>query len=74
MSGEKSIDGTERGECRTVKCHDIATTTLRIESDYESVTGETKTTVFKMSYCDEHADMWLGLNGTAGCRYETIDG
>ena len=67
------MDDTEREECHTVKCHDAATTTLRIESDYESVSGEVKTTVLKMSYCDEHTKMWLSLNGTAGRRYEVIN-
>jgi len=73
MSDGTSKDGAEREECRTVKCHDTATTTLRIESDYESVAGETKTTVLKMSYCDQHAEMWLNLNGTAGRKCEVID-
>ena len=66
------VDGTEDEECSTVKCHDAATTTLRMESDYESVAGETKTTVLKISYCDEHAEMWLGLDSD-GRRCEVID-
>jgi len=64
---------TEREECHTIRCHSAATSTLRIESDYESVTGETKTTVLRMSYCDEHAEMWLKLDGTTGRRCEVID-
>jgi len=68
-----SSDDTEREECHTVRCQDAATTTLRIESDYQSVTGETKTTVLEMSYCDEHAEMWLEQSGIAGSRYEVID-
>jgi hypothetical protein len=67
------VEGTERKECRTVKCHNAATTTLRMESDYESVTGETKSTVLKMSYCDEHAKMWLNQDGTAGPQCEVVD-
>jgi hypothetical protein len=65
--------GTEREECRTVRYHDTATTTLRMEADYESVTGETKTNVLKMSYCDEHAEMWLDMDGAGGLRCEVID-
>ena len=64
---------TEREECSTVNCHDTATTALRIESDYESVTGATKTTVLEMSYCNEHAEMWLDLNGADSRRCEVID-
>jgi len=72
MLRNASSDGTEREVCATANCHDTATTTLRIESDYESVADETKTTVLKMSYCDEHAEMWLNLDGTAGLRCEVI--
>lgn len=61
------------GECTTVTCHDPATTTLHIERDYESVIGETRTNVFRYAYCDEHAQMWLRLDGVAGNRYEVID-
>jgi hypothetical protein len=67
------VDGTEDEECSTVRCHNAATTTLRMESDYESVTGETKTTVLEMSYCDEHAEMWIDLNGGDGHRCEVAD-
>jgi len=71
--GGADVDGSEREGCHTVKCHSAATTTLRVESDYESLTGETKTTVLRMSYCDEHAEMWLKLDGATGRRYEVID-
>ena len=70
---DDAVSDPEREECHTVKCHDAATTTLRIESDYESVSGEVKTTVFKMSYCDEHAEVWLNPSGTDDRRYEVID-
>ena len=71
---EQSLQGAKQEECHTVNCYNVPTTTLRIESDYESVAGETKTTVLKMSYCDEHAKMWLDLSGVDGHRYEVIDG
>jgi len=70
---DRSTSDIEREECLTFKCHDAATTTLRIEDDYEAVTGEMKTTVLKVSYCDEHAEMWLGLDRTAGLRTEVVD-
>ena len=66
-------DDTEREECATVKCHDDSTTTLRIESHYENVTGEIETTMIKMSYCDEHTEMWLDLDGTAGRKCEVVN-
>lgn len=59
-------------ECATVKCREPATVTLRIESDYESVTGETRTNVLEMDYCQSHAEMWLGLDGVARTRYERL--
>jgi hypothetical protein len=65
-------DGTEREECSTVKCHDDATTTLRMESDYESVTGNIRTTVIELSYCDDHAEMWLKRDRTAGRKCEVM--
>lgn len=60
-------------QCTTVKCREPATTTLRIEADYESVAGETRTNVFTYDYCDEHAEMRLSLDGVAGKRYEVVD-
>jgi hypothetical protein len=74
MSNGQSPDDTELGECTTVNCRADATTRLRIESDYESVAGETKTTVLNMSYCGEHADMWLDQNRIDDRRYEVLDG
>jgi hypothetical protein len=59
-------------DCSTVNCHEQATRTLEITKEYESVTGETKENIFKMAYCDEHADMWLSLDGTANTTYEEI--
>jgi len=67
-----SKSDTERGECNTVKCHNLATKRLRIESDYDSVSGETKTIVLQMDYCDEHAETHLRYNIT-GKRYEVIE-
>lgn len=63
----------ETDECTTVKCHESATTTLRIESEYDSVTGETRTNVLEMDYCEDHAEMWLSLDGVAGTRYERLE-
>jgi hypothetical protein len=74
MTDSQSPDDTELGECATVNCRADATTRLRRESDYESVAGETKTIVLNMSYCGEHAEMWLDLNGMDGRRYEVLDG
>lgn len=59
-------------ECHTVNCKKAGTKTLRIERDYESVAGETKTISLEKSYCDEHAEMWLGMEGIAGRRYEVV--
>ncbi len=72
MSDGQYSGVTEREECHTSKCHETATTTLQIESDYESVSGETKTTTLKKSYCDEHAEMWLSMDEIDGRRYEVI--
>jgi len=60
-------------ECTTVNCYEIATTVLEITSEYESITGRTKTNVFEMGYCDEHADMWLSLDGVADTYYEVVE-
>lgn len=69
-----SVERDTPEECSTVKCHDPATMTLRIEKDYDSVTGETKTTTIEQRYCEYHAEMWLGLDGIAGSRFEVVDG
>ena len=68
--GERTL---REEQCSTVNCREAPTTTLRIESDYDSVMGGTKTNVLEMDYCDQHAEMWLSLDGTAKTRYEVIE-
>lgn len=68
---ENAMGDTEH-ECHTVKCHKTATETLRIESDYESVSGETRTITLEKEFCNEHAEMWLGYNHIEGRRYEVV--
>lgn len=64
---------TGREECHTSKCHATATTTLCIKSDYDSVSGEMKTTILEKSYCDRHAEMWLDMDGIEGRSYEVVE-
>jgi len=60
-------------ECSTVNCQKKATTVLEISSEFESITGETKTNVFEMGYCDEHAEMWLSIDGAGETYYEVVE-
>lgn len=67
------MTNNDRGECTTVKCHETATITLRITHEYESLLGGTETTEFEHDYCDEHAEMWLDLDGVANTHYEVVN-
>lgn len=74
MPTEESSQGTEHenlGECSTVKCPEQATKRVKIESDYDSVAGETRTVELEIEYCDEHAGMWLASERD-GRRYEVV--
>lgn len=71
--GDQFQRGIDREECATVKCHETATVSLRITHEYESALGGTKETELEVDYCDQHAEMWLELDGVANTHYEVLD-
>lgn len=73
MPSDELEGANPRAGCHTVNCSGPPTKKLRMENEYESVTGETRSTVLEKWYCDEHAEMWLDLDRMDGRSYEVID-